>query len=160
MRLILPIAFAAALCAGSAAAQSLDVISADGGHAVFTAREVAAMPHVRVSVQDHGKTRVYDGVPLGVIAASVGAARGAAIKGPELATVIRVTAADGYQVVIGLAETDPATRKGRIVLADREDGKPLADKDGPFRLVVEDDLRPARSARQVDVIEVLKLATP
>jgi hypothetical protein len=32
-------------------------------------------------------------------------------------------------------------------------------EEGPFRLVIEDDLRPARSARQVERIEVINLST-
>jgi hypothetical protein len=31
--------------------------------------------------------------------------------------------------------------------------------DGPFRLVIEDDLRPARSARQIERIEAVNLST-
>jgi hypothetical protein len=154
------IAVAVALCAGPAAAQTLDLIGPDNQHIVFSAREVAALPHVKVAVNQHGQAHVYEGVPLDALVEAVGAARGKAIEGRELATVIRITAADGYQVVLGLAETDPGTRAGRIVIADREAGKPLPAKDGPFRLVVEDDLRPARSARQVEVIEVLRLAEP
>lgn len=60
-------------------------------------------------------------------------------------------------MVFGLAETDPGTRKGKIILADRDAAGPLKD-DGPFRIVVEDDLRPARSARMVETIEVIRLA--
>jgi hypothetical protein len=95
---------------------------------------------------------------LGDVLARVGAPRGEAIKGPELATVVRFTARDGYQVVLDLAQTDPVTRASRVIVADREAGAPLKD-DGPFRLVIEDDLRPARSARQIEKIEVLRLST-
>jgi hypothetical protein len=70
-----------------------------------------------------------------------------------------VSARDGYQVVVSLAETDAVTRTARMIVADREAGAPLKSDDGPFRLVVEDDLRPARSARQVERIELLNLST-
>ncbi len=93
---------------------------------------------------------------LGDIVTRVGAASGKAIHGPEMATIIKVTAKDGYQVVLGLAETDPGTRSDQIILADRADGAPL--KEGrPFRLVV-GNLRPARSARMVERIEVIRLS--
>ena len=59
----------------------------------------------------------------------------------------------------GLAETDPGTRAGKVLLVDRADGAPLAAGDGPFRIVVSDDLRPARSARMVEKIEVIRLST-
>jgi DMSO/TMAO reductase YedYZ molybdopterin-dependent catalytic subunit len=44
-----------------------------------------------------------------------------------------------------------------LILANRMDGRPLPEKDGAFRLVVEGDLRPARSARLVTAIRVVKL---
>lgn len=150
-------ALAAALLAFPALAQSVALKGPDGQVATLSAADLAALPHVKMTVVQHGKTSTFEGVSLGDIVTRVGAASGKAIHGPELATVIRVTAKDGYQVVLGLAETDPGTRKGRIILADRADGAPLKD-DGPFRLVVEDDLRPARSARMVERIEVIRLA--
>jgi DMSO/TMAO reductase YedYZ molybdopterin-dependent catalytic subunit len=65
-----------------------------------------------------------------------------------------VGASDGYRVVIGLAETDPGVRHEKILLADRVEGGPLPPTEGPFRLVVEGDLRPVRSARMVTAISV------
>jgi hypothetical protein len=41
-----------------------------------------------------------------------------------------------------------------VYLVDRCDGKALDDHDGPLRLLVPDDGRPARGARQVDTIRV------
>jgi hypothetical protein len=84
---------------------------------------------------------------------------GQGIKGLELATVVRITARDGYQVVVSPAETDAVTRAARMIVADREAGAPLKPEEGPFRLVVEDDLRPARSARRVERIDLVNLST-
>jgi len=42
-------------------------------------------------------------------------------------------------------------------LADQADGKPLDPKEGPFRLVVDGDLKPARSARSVVEIDLKHL---
>lgn len=148
---------AAALLAFPALAQSVALKGPDGQVGTLSATDLAALPHVKMTLTEHGKTSTFEGVPLGDIVTRVGAASGKAIHGPELATVIRVTAKDGYQVVLGLAETDPGTRKGRIILADRADGAPLIGDDR-FRIVVEDDLRPARSARMVERIEVIRLA--
>jgi hypothetical protein len=155
---IVILAALAAVAATPGAAQTLSLSGAGGQTAVLSAADLAAMPHVQVTTKAHGQTHVYDGVILGDVLAKVGAPRGGAIKGPELATVVRFTARDGYKVVLGLAETDPITRASRVIVADREAGQPLKD-DGPFRLVIEDDLRPARSARQIEKIEVLKLST-
>ena len=142
---------------GPALAQSVALKGADGQNASLSAADLAALPQVKLTVTHHGKTSTFEGAPLADVVARVGAASGKAVRGPELATVIRVTAKDGYQVVFGLAETDPGTRKGKIILAGRDASGPLKE-DGPFRIVVEDDLRPARSARMVETIEVVRLA--
>jgi hypothetical protein len=155
---VLILAACAIFAVSPAAAQTLSLSGAAGRHATLTTADLAAMPHVQVTTRAHGQTHVYDGVMLGDVLARVGAPRGEAIKGPELATVVRFTARDGYQVVLDLAQTDPVTRASRVIVADREAGAPLKD-DGPFRLVIEDDLRPARSARQIEKIEVLRLST-
>jgi hypothetical protein len=42
----------------------------------------------------------------------------------------------GYQVVLSLAEIDPDFADKNIILADRRDGKALAESQGPFQLIV------------------------
>eukprot|EP01030_Chromulinospumella_sphaerica_P013131 gene13131-12910_t len=100
----------------------------------------------------------FEGPLLIDVLAKVGAPTGKALRGHELSNAVIVTASDGYQVVLGLAEAAPSTRPNKIILADRMDGQPLPEKDGAFRLVVEGDLRPARSARLVTGIKVVKLS--
>jgi hypothetical protein len=158
-RFSLAVVTALTIGAGPATAQTLSLAGEAGQTASLSAADLAALPHVHLSVKQHGEVHAYDGVILGDLLAKVGAPRGEAIKGPELATVVRFTAKDGYQVVLDLAQTDPITRTSRVIVADREAGERLKPEEGPFRLVIEDDLRPARSARQVERIEVLKLAT-
>lgn len=148
------------LVAVPAAAQTLSLSGEAGQKTSLTAAAFAALPHTHVQVMQHGQAHAYDGVLLSDLLAKVGAPHGEGIKGRELATVVRVSAKDGYQVVVGLAETDAITRAGKMIVADREAGAPLKADEGPYRLVVEDDLRPARSARQVERIEVLNLSTP
>lgn len=150
---------AAGLAASPVAAQTLSLSGEGGQKVTLSAAELAALPHLHLQVMQHGQPHGYDGVLLGDLLAKVGAPHGEGIKGRELATVVRVSAKDGYQVVVSLAETDAVTRKARMIVADREAGAPLKAEEGPFRLVVEDDLRPARSARQVERIEVLNLST-
>jgi hypothetical protein len=159
MRVQALVVAAATLIAGPAAAQGLSLTGETGQKAAFTAAALAALPHVHVQVTQHGQPHAYDGVLLSDLLARVGAPHGEGIKGRELATVVRVSAKDGYQVVVSLAETDAITRAARMIVADRESGSPLKPEEGPFRLVIEDDLRPARSARQIERIEVLNLAT-
>ena len=72
--------------------------------------------------------------------------------------MVIASAADGYTVALALAETDPLVRKEQIILADGAGGQPLRAALGPYRLVVEGDLRAARSARSVISLEVRRLS--
>jgi hypothetical protein len=72
-----------------------------------------------------------------------------------MAKFVRVTAADGYQVVFSLTELDAAFGDREVLVVDRQDGHPLSQKDGPLRLVVMGDKRPARWVREVETVEVV-----
>jgi hypothetical protein len=144
--------------ASAATAQTVAVSGLAGQKAALTAADIAAMPHAPLTLQlEGGKSEACEGVALSDILAKVGAPQGHALRGPEMADVVEIGATDGYRVALALAETDPGMRASRIILADRCDGAPLSATEGPFRLVVQGDLRPARSARQVTSITVLRL---
>lgn len=118
--------------------------------------EHAARSTVRMDI--HGEHHVFEGAQLGPLLARVGALSGETLRGAALMDVLIVTARDGYQVVLTLAEIDPAMRpNANVILADHDNGGVLSDTDGPFRLAVDGDLRPARSARIVTRIEVRQL---
>ena len=151
-------ALLSAFAVGGAAAQDLKLIGLDGQTATLSAADIAALPHVSLTLTVEGKTASYKGVPLADILAKVGAPSGKALKGPELRDVVLVEAKDGYAVALALAETDPMVRKDQILLADSADGAPLPDGLGPYRLVVEGDQRGARLARMVTQIELKRLA--
>ena len=142
------------LAAAPVWAQGLKLSGADGQTAILSPADIAALPHAPLSVTIEGKTTSYDGVPLDVLLQRVGAPAGKALRGAALRDMVLVTGRDGYAAVFALAETDPGFRKGRILLADRADGQPLGDTAGPYRLVVEGDLRAARCVRMVTAIEV------
>ncbi len=116
--------------------------------------DLAAMPHQKVDVVWHGKPASFSGVLLSDVLAKAGAPHGETLRGAALGSVVVVTAADGYRIVLSLAETDPSLTGRRVLLADSMDGKPLEAADGPIRLVVEGDARPARSARMVAGVAV------
>jgi hypothetical protein len=143
----------AALAASPAGAQSLS-LKGPGGSRTLSAADLSGLPHVDVTTTEHGATATWQGVAVSDLAALVGAPRGEALRGPALADVLIVTAADGYRVALSLAETDPAMRAEHVIVADRKDGRPLDAHEGPFRLIVEGDKRPARSARQVIGLEI------
>ena len=156
--MILAIVLAAGLPAVRARAQDLALTGPAGQAVTLTPAQIAALPHVTLTVQVEGKTTTFRGVPLTALLARVDAPAGKALRGKDLADVVLVSARDGYAVALALAETDPLMRKDQIILADSADGRPLADTSGPYRLVVEGDQRAARSERMVAAIALRRLS--
>lgn len=156
MRLFLALAAAALLAPAGATAQTLS-IKGPSGPVSLTAADVAALPRTSVPFDAHGQKHTYEGPLLIDVLSKAGAPTGKALHGAALANAVVVRGSDGYAVVYGLAELDPATRPNRIILADKADGAPLTAKDGPFKVVSEGDLRPARGARLVTSIEIVNL---
>ena len=155
----LSLSLVALVCATPVSAQSVALSGLAGQRLHLSAEAVAALPRVTISFEAHGVARVYEGPLLIDVLKAVGAPTGDALRGSALATVVLATARDGYQVAYGLAEADPGTRPNRIILADRADGRPLDAEAGPFQIVVEGDLRPARSIRQVTHLRLQSLAS-
>lgn len=135
----------------------LTVIGPAGQTVRLSLAELAKLPHVDVSADMHGQKHAFSGVLLSDLLGQAGAPTGAGLRGAELTHVVLVSARDGYRVALSLAETDAAIRPMRVIVADTMDGAPVPAADGPFRLVVEGDLKPARSARMIERIEVRKL---
>ncbi len=134
---------------------SVALAGLDGQKAVLTLAELDSLPRIKVTATQHGVSHEFEGALVGEVLAKVGAPAGKSIRGQELADVIVIEARDGYKVALDLAGTDPAMREGeRVILADRMDGKPLDANSGPFQLVVEGDLRPARAVRMVSMIRL------
>jgi hypothetical protein len=115
-----------------------------------------ALPHHTVTVHNPhtNADETYSGVPLIDLLASRGVPHGKDLHGKALSDYIVVTGSDGYKAVLALAEVDPEFHPGEVLVADTQDGKPLDAKTGPFRLVVTEDKRPARSVHNLVSIEV------
>ena len=102
-----------------------------------------------------GKEHTYSGVILSDILTKAGVTLGADLRGENLAKYLLVEASDGYQVVFGLAELDKGFTDRTIILADKIDGQPLPPADGPFRIIVQDEKKPARCVKQVTALKVM-----
>ncbi len=150
-----------ACVAGTAiAADAVRYIAPGKAPVVLDAKALSALPRTTVQAGAHGAaTSAWEGVPLVELLRAEGAPLGKALRGNALAAYVRVTATDGYQVVFGLGELDPELGATKVVLVDRHEGKSLDDKDGPFRLVVPADQRPARWVRNVSSIELIDAST-
>jgi hypothetical protein len=143
------------LAAAPALAQSVKATGPMGKTASFSVEALAGLPQVKATLTAHGETHVWEGPLLADVLARVDTPTGEKVRGPAMADVVLVTGSDGYRVAFGLAEVDPSVSKSRILLADRVDGHAIDAKDGPFRLVVEGDVRPARSVRMVTSVAVV-----
>src|SRR5579859_7653235 len=105
------------------------------------AATLAGMPHEEVTASAHDEAASqWRGVKLEDVLSKAGVSLDKPLRGRALASFVRVTAADQYQVVFGLADLDPTLGHTQVLLVDARDGKPL-DKDGPFRLLVPGDKR-------------------
>ena len=104
-----------------------------------------------------GRQISYEGVLVGELLKRAGAPVGRDLSGKAVATYVRASAKDGYQVVFSLAELDPGFTPNDIIVADTIDGKPLFDYQGPFRIVAPHDKRGARSIRMLQRLEVVRL---
>lgn len=98
-----------------------------------------------------GKDHSYSGVILADILQKAGVT----MNKESLAKYLLVDASDGYEVIFALAELDKSFTDRTIILADTVDGKALAPGDGPFRIIVQDEKKPARCIKQVTSLKVL-----
>lgn len=128
----------------------------------LTRTDLAKMPRLAIDVHNphSGEAEHYEGVRLSDLLSKAGAPLGEKLRGKALATYVLARAADGYSVVYSLAELDPAMNGNTIILADTLNGKPLDQKEGPFKVVVPGEKRAARWARMVVGIEVLNAINP
>lgn len=121
----------------------------------LTISEFARLPRQSVRAKDHdGKETEFEGVPLVEILKAAGLKFGQDLRGPALATYLVVEASDGYRAVFALPELDPAFNDRVVLLADRREGKPLAGKEGPLRVIVPGEKRHSRWVRQVVALKV------
>jgi hypothetical protein len=114
------------------------------------------LPHIRVRLHNShtNANETYSGVRLADLFSKMGAPLGNELRGEALANYIVASGADGYKVVLALGEVDPAFHPGEVIVADAMDGKPLDAHSGPFKLVVTEDRRPARSVRNLVSLEL------
>lgn len=115
--------------------------------------ELRALPRTTVTTQSRGKTVTHEGVLVADVLrrAGLGAGHG---HGSALMTVVVATSRDGYQVAFSMGELDPDLSASQILVADTQDGKPLPDDTGPFRIVAPKDLHGSRGVRALERLEV------
>jgi len=116
--------------------------------------KLAPLPHASVTVpNEHTKANdTYSGVPLMDLLAPQGVPAGP--HGAAMRIYLVAEGSDGYKAVYSLAEVNPAVQDSAVIVADTENGKPLAG-DGPLKLVDTHDKHPARWVRNLVAIKVM-----
>ena len=131
------------LAAVFAHGQQITVEPEAGKQSVFQRADMEALPHIKITTT----SATYEGVDLKAVLQKAGVEFGEVLRGKRLANCLVVEAADRYRVVFALPEIDPAFVEKQVVLAFLKDGKPMDDKEGPFRIVIPGEKRMARWVR-------------
>ena len=116
-------------------AQQLSIQTDAGKQVVLGRNDIDALPRVKVTTGNSSDPVTFEGATLKSVLERAGVVFGEALKGKRLASCLIVEGADGYRVVIGLPELDPAFTEKRILLVFLRNGKPLDEKEGPYRVV-------------------------
>src|SRR5215475_9165024 len=134
------------------------IVETDAGKQSLSRTEVDALPHVKVTASEHSSPpAAFEGITLKSVLEKAGVTFGESMKGKRLASCLLVEASDGYRAVIALPELDPAFTDKQVVLALLRDGKPLSEKEGPYRIVIPDEKRMARWVRQVTTLKIVNV---
>jgi DMSO/TMAO reductase YedYZ molybdopterin-dependent catalytic subunit len=102
-----------------------------------------------------GKEHEFKGVALIEVLEKAGVTTGAKLRGENLAKLVLIQAADGYEVVYSLPEIDPEFTSNVVLLVTEKDGAPLPAGEGPFRIIAPQDKKQARWIREVRSIKIL-----
>ena len=143
---------------GASQAQSVVVKGPHGRVETVSAADIRAMHRASITVP-YGDKATFSGAVIGDLLAEVGAPSDLRLHGPPVNQIVIVTGQDGFTTVLSLAETEKSFRTEPIILADQENGKPLDAKQGPYRLVIGGELKPARSVYAVIEIELRPVNT-
>jgi hypothetical protein len=158
LRLFFVLLFALVFSSAALQCQQLTIQTDSGKQVVLSRADLEALPRIKVTASEHSSGPVtFEGVSLKSVLEKAGVSFGEAMKGPRLANCLLVEAADGYRVVIALPELDPAFTDKQTALVFLRDGKPLGEKEGPYRIVIPDDKRMARWVRQVTALKIIEV---
>jgi hypothetical protein len=127
-------------------------------HITIDASALQGLPRQAVSVTaEDGKPAKYEGVAIRDLLTKAGLPQGHAIRGDALRDVVVVGATDGYRVVFALAELDPDFTGRLVLIADTQDGAPLAAHEGPYQLIVPGDKHVSRWVRSVNAVDIERI---
>ena len=156
---VLTIAAAALVHGAAALAGDVQLAAPNGRTATLDPAALAHMPAVETHVSfltEHGTEAAdYNGATLWSVLRQLDLITSTNPRDREKQAIV-VTGHDGYEVVLAMAEIDPAFEGKQIVLADQVNGHSMPA--GEIRLVVPGDRHGGRSVRDVARIEVQNVA--
>ena len=141
----------AALCQAPA---TLLVQGVDGTSTTLSVADLAKLPQQTVKVTDHGTPATFEGVLLADVLAKVAVPAGEKFHSTAASYYLLVDAKDGYRATFAWAELDSTFTDKSVYVVTMRDGKPLSEKEGPFRLVAPGEKRAARWVRQVTALSI------
>jgi DMSO/TMAO reductase YedYZ molybdopterin-dependent catalytic subunit len=141
----------AALCQAPA---TLVVHGVGGTSATLSVADLAKLPQQTVKVTDHGTPATFAGVLLSDVLAKVAVPAGEKFHSTAASYYLLVEAKDGYRATFAWAELDSTFMDKSVYVVTMRDGKPLSEKEGPFRLVAPGEKRGARWVRQVAALSI------
>ncbi len=116
--------------------------------------QLETLPRISGTATAHATTFSYEGYDLRAVLALAGVTPVDSLQRAQLRRVIIFHGSDGYSALVAMTDLDSSIGARRMILVDREDGRPLPPDRGPRRMIVEGDRRPSRWVRQVVRIEV------
>ena len=140
--------------ATSPAQPVLTVEGLNGTSVVISADDLAKLPQQTIKTSDHGNRVSFEGVLLQGSAGEGGTSHRREV--PQNSRVV-LHACRGQGRVssrVRWAELDSSSIDKLVYVVTKQDGKPLAEKDGPFRLVIPGEKRGARWVRQVTSLKI------
>ena len=127
----------------------LTVIDEAGTAHSITPDDFSRLPQQSAKVTSHGEDAKFEGASLVELLKGSGVKFGKDLRGRGAPTLALLEATDGYRVAVTLLEIDPETTDKVAFVADRRDGNPLSDKEGPYRLILPGDKREVRWIRNM-----------
>jgi len=131
------------------------VVQGTGGTTVaLSASDLSKLPQQTVQVTDHGTPATFESVLLTDVLAKVDLPVGEKFHSTAASYYLLVEAKDGYRATFAWAELDSTFADKAVYVVTKRDGKPLSEKEGPFRLVAPGEKRAARWVRQVTALRI------
>lgn len=148
-----------ATAARPAGAPQLRLVGAVQRPLTFSAAELRGMPATEQSWKRSGETHRVRGADLLALVDRAGLKEDPAVKNHRVRFAVVARGWDGYEAVLSLGELMPGIGGKTAVVACEQDGKPLAEREGPFKLIVGGDKAPTRSIWGLTELRVVDLSS-